>query len=129
MLLVRAWVGPSKIHGLGLIAHEFIPKGTVSWKLVPGFDAILSEEEVKDLPQSAQEQVKYYGFFHASFKKYILCADDDRFTNHSEEPNQKFYGDYSIAIRDIDSGEELTDNYGDYGYSMHITSRPSLAEI
>ena len=38
MLLVKAWVGVSNIHGFGLIAHEFIPKGTVVWKLVPGFD-------------------------------------------------------------------------------------------
>jgi hypothetical protein len=50
MLLVKAWVGPSKIHGFGLIAHEFIPKGTVVWKLVPGFDVILSNDELERLP-------------------------------------------------------------------------------
>ena len=121
MLLVRAWVGPSKIHGLGLIAHEFIPKGTVCWKLVPMFDAILSEEEVRDLPASAQEQVKYYGFFYQHIKKHVLCADDSRFTNHSENPNQSSTGDFSVATRDIEAGEELTENYNDYGYPMKNT--------
>lgn len=125
MLLVRAWVGPSKIHGLGLIAHEFIPEGTVVWKLVPGFDTILSEDDLTDLPEPAQELLEHYAFFHPVLKKYVLCADDDRFTNHSEDANVRFFGDHAVAIRDIFEGEEITDNYNEFGKSFENQTRPT----
>jgi uncharacterized protein len=114
---VHARVGVSKIHGLGIIAREFIPKGTVTWKLIPGFDVILSEEEVQNLSPSVQEQVRHYAFFHPQLKMHVLCSDDARFTNHSDEANENFCGDYSVAVRDIPMGEELTENYKEYGHS------------
>ena len=129
MLIIRAWVGPSKIQGLGLIAHEFIPKGTVIWKLVPGFDLLLSDEEVKNLPPSAQEQVYHYAFFHPKLKKHVLCADDDKFTNHSDNANSRFCDDHAITIRDIQEGEEITDNYSEYGYRMHRVTRPPMKTL
>ena len=119
MMMVRARVGHSKIHGLGLIAQEFISKGTVTWKLVPGFDVILSEDEVQNLPQSVQEQVRHYAFFHPQLKKHVLCSDDARFTNHSDDPTERFCGDHSVAVRDIHEGEECTDNYTEYGHPFN----------
>jgi SET domain-containing protein len=123
MLLVRAWVGPSKIHGLGLIAHEFIPKGAVVWKLVPGYDTVISEAELGNLPEAALEQIDHYAFFHPVIKKYVLCADDDRFCNHSDEANVRFHGDHAVAIRDIFVGEEITDNYNEFGKSYQSQTR------
>ena len=35
MLLVDARAGISKIHGIGLFAYEFIPKGTHVWMFNP----------------------------------------------------------------------------------------------
>lgn len=126
MLLVKAWVGKSEIHGFGLIAHEFIPKGTVVWKLVPGFDIILSDEELRCLPAPAQEQFRYYGFYHPELKRHILCADDDRFSNHSDDANQLFCGDHAVAVRDIAPGDELTDNYNELGKPVNSTTRPHM---
>ncbi|MBI5410519.1 MAG: SET domain-containing protein [Nitrospirae bacterium] len=111
MLLVNAWVGQSKIHGLGLIAHEFIPSGTIVWRLAPGFDAVLSEAQLKGLSLTAQNHVQHYGYFDTRHQKYVLCAAADRFTNHSENANTRFFGDHSIAIRDIQEGEEITNDY------------------
>jgi hypothetical protein len=47
---------------------------------------------------------------------YVLCGDDARFLNHSENPNCfDFYSgeeqDITVAERDIYLGEELTCNY------------------
>ena len=46
MLLVDARAGLSEIHGIGLIAQEFIPKGTCIWKFQEGFDLAIPEEEI-----------------------------------------------------------------------------------
>jgi len=126
MLLVKAWVGVSKIHGFGLIAHEFIPRGTIVWRLVPGFDVVLTDEELLRLPTPIQEHVLYYGFFDSTLKKHILCADDDRFSNHSDDANTELYGDYSIAIRDIHEGEEMTEDYKGLGKSIYDYTRPPM---
>jgi len=126
MLLVRAWVGPSKIHGLGLIAYEFIPKDTVIWRLVPGFDAILTKVEFQALSHAAQEQINHYAFFYTQRNAYVLCADDARFTNHSDNANSRFCGDYDVAVRDIQAGEEITDNYTEYEKQMLQITRPPM---
>jgi hypothetical protein len=118
MMLVKCWVGPSAIHGLGLIAKEFIPNGTVVWKLVPGFDVVLTEAEFQELPQVAKDNILYYGWFDNRLNKYILSADDDRFTNHSDTPNIRFCGDSAVALCDIHPGEELTDNYAELGLTL-----------
>jgi hypothetical protein len=111
MMLVKCWVGPSAIHGLGLIAKEFIPNGTVVWKLVPGFDVVLSEAEFQELPQAAKDQILYYGWFDNRLKKHILSVDDDRFTNHSDTPNIHLSGNFAVALCDIHPGAEITCNY------------------
>lgn len=44
----------------------------------------------------------------------VLCCDNERFVNHSENPNSITVGDTSIAARDIAVGEEITENYRDF---------------
>lgn len=115
MLLVNARVGPSRIHGLGLIAMEAIPKGTLVWRLDPAFDLLISREGLASLSRVARAQVLHYGYFDESLDKYVLCSDDDRFCNHSDNPNTTFLGDHAVAARDISPGEEITDSYLAFG--------------
>lgn len=119
MLCVKTKVLPSKIQGLGLFANEFIPKGTMIWKFLPGFDQRFTHEQVTGFP----EIVKKYLVRHASFRKsglYLLCADEGNYFNHSEAPNVHSIekdGEEEMpvyAVRDIQSGEELTEDYGEY---------------
>lgn len=111
MLLVNAKAGPSKIHGLGLIAQEFIPKGTRIWVFQPGFDLVISEEYLQQLSETSQSQVRHYAFYDSQIRSYILSSDDDRFTNHSDDPNTQNDGNYTYAVRDIAPGEEITWDY------------------
>ena len=120
MLLVNARMGPSQIHGFGSIAQEFIPVGTITWRFQPGFDLELTEEQVEALSPTARAQVRYYAFFDPARRLYFLCSDDDRFTNHSETPNQRMEGDVSIATRDIEAGEELTCDYRELGWTEFL---------
>ena len=49
MLTVLASAKPSPIHGVGLFADEFIPKGTIMWRFDPTFDIFFPKDEAKRL--------------------------------------------------------------------------------
>ncbi len=118
MLLVKTKIGQSQIHGIGLFADQFIPKGTITWKEMPPFDLKVSREDVLKLSPPAKELFLKYSYFSLYSQKYFLCFDDDRFINHSDEPNV-VEGEIlavgeeavTIAARDIYPGEELTCDY------------------
>ncbi len=124
MLLVKTKIGPSKIHGIGLFAAEFIRKGTPIWQFKSGFDQEFSQEDLGEMSQPSREQVLHYCYIDpARPDRYILCFDDARFYNHSENPNTVTTPDdkggaVEIAARDIHAGEEITYNYktGDADY-------------
>ena len=114
MLLVDARAGISTIHGLGLIAGQFIPKGTTIWQFQPGFDLAKTDAEYAQLPPRAQEAFDYYSYHCKVAGIRVFSSDDDRFTNHAEEPNSIFVGGVTIAVRDIQPGEEVTMNYDEF---------------
>lgn len=116
MLLVKTKVGPSEIHGLGLFADQFIPKGMEIWKFTPGFDQKFTRSQIAAFPELVQIKMYKHGWRSKKSKLYILVADDGRYFNHSENAN--CFSEYqdneeevvTIAVRDIQIGEEITDN-------------------
>jgi uncharacterized protein len=113
MLLVNAHVGPSQIHGRGLIAHEFVPAGTVVWEFMPGFDVSITEAQLDHLSPAARQHVFYWSYFHVPTRTFILSSDDDRFTNHADDPNTREHNGGTISTRDIMPGDEITIDYNE----------------
>src|SRR6185436_1804167 len=119
-LLVKTKIGPSTIHGIGIFADEFIPKGTNIWRLAPGLDIELTAEQAEILPEAVKGQFFNYSYFDTIRQKYILCWDDARFFNHSKTPNTINYGsadsscDVTVATKDIQIGEEIVSDYGEF---------------
>lgn len=114
MLLVKTKLAPSAIQGIGLFADEFIPKGTLVQKFIPNIDLEIPEEVIRSISSVAQDTLKHFCYKHLETGHYILCADNTRFLNHSEEPNLEDGGsteEVDFAARDIQKGEELTVNY------------------
>jgi hypothetical protein len=111
MLLVKARVAVSTIHGLGLFAQEFIAKGTVIWRFVPNFDVEIPESALESLSTAAKEQVLHYACYEEHKKRFVLSSDDDRFSNHSDNPNTVPDQDTMVAIKDIRPGDEITCDY------------------
>ena len=117
MLLVKTVRKSSEIHGLGLFAHEFIPAGTPTWRFTPGVDVTIHPELLDGIPDPARHQFLTYAYLDIRTGLYVLCADDARFMNHSDDPAVR--GDYErepvfgvdLAARDIEPGEELTCDY------------------
>ena len=117
MLLVRTELKPSNVHGLGVFAKEFIPKGTRVWEYREGFDYRVSREFVGMLPEPARSTLRHYSAFWGG--GYVISADDARFLNHSETPNLRTFAepDIDVALRDIQVGEELFEDYREFDES------------
>ena len=97
--------------GYGVIATKKIPKGTITWAL-DAFDREFSPQEVLSMEPVYREILEKY-----SYRDYkgnlVLCWDFGRFVNHSFNSNcMSTAYEFEIAIRDIEPGEELTDDYG-----------------
>lgn len=116
MMLVRTYLAPSPIDGIGVFAAEFIPGGTRIWELNPVFDVFIHKSQLAGLPPHMQEFVQTYSFPHLELPDTVVIdSDNGRFMNHSEMPNTDFtVFEAGFALRDIYRDEELTCNYCEF---------------
>ena len=114
MLLVKTRIGPSSIHGVGCFAVERIRAGQPIWVFDKRIDSRVRISELSTFPKPIQDLLKLYGYeeTHDGHHTLVLCADHARHMNHSDDPNVlDDGGEFDVAARDIDAGEELTCNY------------------
>ncbi|HLW66158.1 MAG TPA: SET domain-containing protein-lysine N-methyltransferase [Gemmataceae bacterium] len=110
MLIVRTYLAPSKINGLGVFAREFISAGSVVWEFTPELDL---EYRIDVQPRRVQEYLRHYGS-EVEPGVFLLCGDNARFMNHCENPNISGAENPNIALREIAAGEEITCNYAEF---------------
>lgn len=97
--------------GYGVVATEFIPAGTITWAL-DKLDREFSPLEFQSMEPIYQNILDYYTFRNNK-GNFVLCWDNGRYVNHSFNSNCLTTAyDFEIAIRDIQIGEQLTDDYG-----------------
>jgi SET domain-containing protein len=120
MLLIKAIVKPSPIHGLGLFADEPIAKGTRIWQFSPGLDLEIGPANFDAFDQRERAFVLFYGFKSKKTGQYHLSFDNVRFINHAEQGNVAVDRSGNgieyplVAARDIQPGEELVQNYFEF---------------
>jgi uncharacterized protein len=120
MLFVKTKVLPSKIQGLGLFADEFIPKGTIIWKFTQGFDLKFTKTQIQKFPKPVQKYLETYDWLSKKSGKYCFSSDNGKYFNHSKTPNclSAYYNNeeevITKAIKDIQKGEEITDDYSTF---------------
>jgi hypothetical protein len=120
MVTVKTKIDRSDIHGIGLFADEFIPKGTKIWEFTPNFDMKFTKNEIEQLPKDVQEYLETYAWLSKKSKKYCFSSDNGKYFNHSINNNvQSYYLDgqeevITYALCDIEKGEELLDNYSSF---------------
>ena len=114
MLRVKTKLAGSTKDGIGLFADECIKAGTVTWEYDPEFDTDFDEDAINRMPKNVRKQFIKYAYFDHDLKKYVLCADDQRFINHSDTPNIISTPRKDVAARDIKPGEEMTCDYAHY---------------
>jgi uncharacterized protein len=111
MLLIPTYLAESKIAGagLGLFCKEFVAADTAIWSFHQGFDYI-----VEELPENEvlRNFVLKYGYLPISGERgWVMCADDARFFNHSDNPTCFDLGDATTARFDLAPDTELTSDY------------------
>lgn len=103
------WI--SDLIGYGVVAKEFIPAGTITWVL-DKLDREFTPQEVDKMAPLYKDILETY-CYRNNKGNLVLCWDYGRYVNHSFKSNciSTAY-DFEIAVRDIQAGEELTDDYG-----------------
>jgi len=97
--------------GYGVVATEFIPAGTITWVL-DKLDREFSVDTFAAMEPIYQRILDTYTYRN-SHGHFVLCWDNGRYVNHSFNSNCLTTAyDFEIAIRDIQVGEQLTDDYG-----------------
>lgn len=114
MMMVRTELRLSSIHGIGVFLTEPVRAGQVIWRFDSRIDRVFSDDEVRDLPDLLQEFLRTYSTLHADLKLWVLCGDNGRHFNHSDNPNTRSlgiaFGD-DVAAEELAAGTELTSDY------------------
>lgn len=99
------------VIGYGVVATKLIPQGTITW-VQDSLDTKFSPNDIAKLSPITQKLLSTFSFTNGEGLK-ILCWDNAKYVNHSFRPScfTTAY-DFEIAIRDIEPGEQLTDDYG-----------------
>lgn len=111
LLLIEHYVAPSAIHGLGVFAAGFVPKGTKVWVFHPAIDHAVPVFELDGLPDHVIERIETHSEFLADRAVFRLSADGAYFMNHGDDPNLSDQGEEMFARRDIQHGDELLCDY------------------
>jgi SET domain-containing protein len=114
MLMVETELRASPIAGIGVFVTQRVRAGELIWRFDSRIDRVFSDEEVTEMPEQLQRFLKTYSTLHAGMKVWVLCGDNGRFFNHSDQPNTRSlgiaFGD-DVAADDIMPGTELTSDY------------------
>lgn len=109
----------NKTIGHGVFATARIPKGTITFVQDP-LDIKITPAGFAALDKHSQEIVEKYSFIDPQGIR-IVSWDNAKYVNHSCDCNTMSTGyGFEIAIRDIEKGEELTDEYGLFNIPVEI---------
>ena len=115
MIHVKYKLDKSTIHGTGIFAEQHVGKGELIYTVSPVFDVNITQAKFESLTEVEKRKVEYWGYWFEPDKVWHVDFDDIRFINHSSTANttQNFSqpGHPLTATRDIQEGEELTQNY------------------
>ncbi|MBK7409989.1 MAG: SET domain-containing protein [Saprospirales bacterium] len=99
------------VIGYGVFATQFLPKGTIVY-VKDELEIDLSPEHYQSLPLTFRETVDKYSYIDEKGHR-IVSWDFAKYVNHCCNCNTMSTGyGFEIAIRDIQEGEEITDEYG-----------------
>ena len=113
MLLVKTFLAPSAIHGVGVFAGEAVAAGERVWRYEPEFDRLIPFDALPTLPPAFRAYLDMYAYPSRDVPGGLtLSCDHAKFLNHSPDPNTELLPFETLARRSIARGEEITCDYG-----------------
>lgn len=108
----------SSLHGTGVFTREKIHAGTTVWE----YDSSMHVETRRDMEKMDEKLLPYIlkaGYLHKTSGKFLWYTDGMQFINHGFgwDANvgldywPKLEQDHIVALRDIEPGEELREDY------------------
>lgn len=119
--------------GIGLFSLERVPQHTLVWDFHAANLQIHNDQSARAFVPSSVDlsDLLKYSYFTDDGLLVDIRKDDGRFFNHSNTPNValgsvlraqgisgNFHPTSTYALRDIEPGEELLDDYNSYGMSL-----------
>ena len=97
--------------GYGVFASAFIPKGTVTYAKDP-LEISITQKRYQKLKPQWKSVIDKYSYINEK-GIMLLSWDIAKYMNHCCHCNTMSTGwGFEIALRDINAGEEITDEYG-----------------
>lgn len=107
--------------GYGVFAKRFIPEGTITY-IKDSLEIEISPEDYQRHPVVMQQAIEKYSYIDERGYR-IVSWDIAKYVNHCCQCNtiSTGYG-FEFATRDIEAGEEITDEYGIFNlqYEMAV---------
>lgn len=118
MLLVKTYIKEAfrdgKSIGFGLFADQDIHEGDIIWRLNRVVDKVIPLRDLPLLNELEQHYLKTYAYREGD--KLILCSDNGKYINHSNDPNtldliDEDLGSITVAKTFISKDSEIVSDY------------------
>ena len=116
MMIVKNYVAPSAIHGVGVFAGEDIKQGTRIYEVIEAVDIVMTQEQAAAYGDEFARFMRIFAYVEPSDRTMVISVDNSRFMNHAQEPNTGWDDRFGWATRDIHKGEEITCDYYTFWY-------------
>lgn len=111
MMIVKNYVAPSDIHGVGVFAGEDIKQGTRIYEFVEGVDIVMTREQTLEFGAEFARFMRIFAYVDPADRSMVISIDNSRFMNHAADPNTAWDEQCGWATRDIRKGDEFTCDY------------------
>lgn len=117
----------SDLHGVGLFTDEPLAKGQLLYTASPLLDLNITPKQFDTLDEKEKKEILWWGFFDQPSQMWHVDFDVSKFINHSYTAtvtqDESHDEAYLVAARDIEAGEELTQNYLEFETEEDLVKR------
>jgi SET domain-containing protein len=127
MIHIKYKLNTSPLHGVGLFADEPIKKDEVIYTASPVLDVNITQEQFNALDEKEKQEVRWWGFLDPTTNMWHVDFDVSHFINHADQAtvtqDASHTDAYLVAARDIEKGEELTQDYLEFESREDLRAR------
>jgi SET domain-containing protein len=133
MIHVEYKLKESGLHGIGLFSDQYIKQGDLIYTASPLLDLNITQQQFDTLKQEEKDELLWWGFFDQPSQMWHVDFDVSKFINHSYQASVTQHSDhdvaYLIATRDMNLGEEITQNYLEFETQSDLARRGIPAQL